>query len=395
MPDTIPAADLSSMDATIAALDAALASGESVPGAGSLADDSNLNDFNAAPALPAVPAEPAAPAAPAEPVPSPAAGDEEPAPPVLHPSAKSTLPDGMPRNFRLAAQDEAEALAFQIRKSNPNMHMRDALAQAEHQLGIQQPAPSATPSSAESPAPSAPADPVAELDARLKELRDERKGLNPALDAESFTAITEQIEDLNSQRSEARARAQYEAAQQRQADIATEMASAEDQFNQVAGVFADLQDDSSEFAQRFAALHNANVSSNSPLLETADYETALARQVAGEFLMLGKPFQVRNGAATTPAVPPMNTPPGTPPAAPAPATAGTAPAPAAMAPLPGNPAPTSAHRVIVQSADPLVAAQQQIASAAAAGDTASVLEALNASLGGQAPRTGLAFHSID
>ncbi|MEZ5386468.1 MAG: hypothetical protein R3F13_13230 [Prosthecobacter sp.] len=65
-----------------------------------------------------------------------------------------------------------------------------------------------------------------------------------------------------------------------------------------------------------------------------------------------------------------------------------------MAPLTGTP-PSSEHRVIVQSADPVVAAQQQIASAARAGDTDAVLAALNLSLGGAVPQTGLAFHSID
>ena len=402
MPDTaIPAADLSSMDATIAALDAALASGESVPGAGSLADDSNLNDFNAAPALPAVPAAPAA----AEPIPAtapvPPVNEGTPAP--FDPTKE--LDPTLSKNWRLGddlrvtAQNAVEQTAFKLRKQanaeGRNLSLGEAEQEAYKVLGLTLPAaPAATPP-ASSVVDEPPVLTVAEtLAAQIQELRAERKALNAALDSELYTHLTEQIEDLTGQVSVVRAQAEFESAQRHQQDIAAEMQSAEAQFNRVASVFTDLQDDNSEFAQRFAALHNANVSSNSPMLEGSDYEIVLARMVAGEFMEIGKPFKV-NSAATTPAASPVNTPPGTPPAAPAPATARTAPAPAAMAPLPGNPAPTSEHRVIVQSTDPLVAAQQQIASAAAAGDTASVLEALNLSLGGQAPRTGLAFHSID
>lgn len=385
MPDAPPAPEISSMDATILALNSAMETGQpvaGVPGAESAAN--TLDDFQAKMPDPAP-----APAPAAEPAPA----DDEPPAPVLHPSAKSALPEGMPRNFRLAAQDEAEALAFQIRKSNPNMHMREALAQAEQQLGIQAPTSPAPAAPAAEP-PAAPADPVTELEQQIKTLREQRKGLNPALDGESFTELTEQIEDLTAQRAELKARTSFHESLQHQQAVAAELSAAEAQFNEVAGVFEDLRDETTEFAQRFAQIHNANVQNNSPALEDENYERTLAAQVAGEFMLQGKTFKVK-GAATTPARSPTN-PPGTPPAVSQPAARSTAPAPAAMAPLPGShTAPTSEHRVIVQPADPQAAAQQQIVSAAAAGDNAAVLAALNLSLGGLAPPTGLTFHSIE
>jgi len=384
MTDAPTAPELSSLDATILALNSAMESGQPMAGAPEDGQAKSIDDFQAKLPDP-VPAP--APAAPTEPA------DDEPAAPVLHPSAKSALPEGMPRNFRLAAQDEAEALAFQIRKSNPNMHMREALAQAEQQLGIQAPSSTAPAAPVVEP-PAAPADPLATLETQIKELREQRKGLNPALDGESFTDLTEQIEDLTAQRAEMKARSSFNESLQHQQAVATELDAAEAQFNEVAGVFEDLRDDQTEFAQRFAALHNANVQKNSPALEDENYERTLAAQVAGEFMLQGKTFKVK-GAATTPASSPTN-PPGTPPAVSQTVPRSTAPAPASMAPLPGNhTAPTSEHRVIVQSADPQAAAQQQIASAAAAGDTAAVLAALNLSLGGLAPPTGLTFHSIE
>jgi hypothetical protein len=296
----------------------------------------------------------------------------------------------MTRNFRLAAQDEAEALAFQIRKSNPNMHMRDALSQAEKQLGLA-PAPAAAP--APGPAPTPPADPVADIDTQIATLETQLGELNPALDADEYRRVNIEIHKLGRQQAAIIARQEAQGLFQHQQEVAQELSDAEQQFNEVAGVFEDLSDSKTEFAQRFAQLHNANVKSNSSTLEDENYERNLAAQVAGEFILQGKTFKVK-GAATPPAQAPTN-PTGTTPAAPAPApTASTAPAPAGMAPLTGTP-PTSEHRVIVQSADPVVAAQQQIQSAARAGDNDAVLAALNLSLGGVMPQSGLAFHSIE
>lgn len=380
------------MDTTLAALDAAMASGEPLVAAGAGLDaepfQAQLPDAPAAPAAGSAPGADPAPAAPA--AAAPVSGDDEPPAPVLHPSAKTALPEGMTRNFRLAAQDEAEALAFQIRKSNPNMHMRDALSQAEKQLGLA-PAPAAAP--APGPAPTPPADPVADIDTQIAELRSQRKNLNAVMDAPEYNDITAQIEDLVGQRGELKAQRQLHETLQHQQEVAQELTAAEQQFAEVAAVFEDLNDDSSEFARTFAAAHNANIQQDSPLLQDPNYERLLAYQVAGSLMMQGKTFKVK-GAATPPAQAPTN-PTGTTPAAPAPApTASTAPAPAGMAPLTGTP-PTSEHRVIVQSADPVVAAQQQIQSAARAGDNDAVLAALNLSLGGVMPQSGLAFHSID
>lgn len=398
MPDAPTAPELSSMDATILALNSAMESGQPVAGVPGVESTANtLDEFQAK-----LPDPTPAPAA--EPAPAPTPADDEPAAPVLHPSAKSALPEGMPRNFRLAAQDEAEALAFQIRKSNPNMHMREALAQAEQQLGIQPTAPAAPTT------PAAPADPVTELETQIKTLREQRKALNPALDGESYTELSEQIEDLNTQKAELKARSSFNESIQHQQAVAAELTAAEAQFNEVAGVFEDLRDDSTEFATAFFEEHKLNNAAADKeergekltpeekyrvaFIATETYEIDLAEKIAGRFQRLNKTFKVK-GAATTPASSPTN-PPGTPPAVSPAVIRSTAPAPASMAPLPGNhTAPTSEHRVIVQPADPQAAAQQQIASAAAAGDSAAVLAALNLSLGGLAPPTGLTFHSIE
>lgn len=384
------------METTLAALEAAMVSGEPLVAAGAGLDaepfQAQLPDAPAAPAAePAPGAEPGAAAA-TEPAPSPAPFDPT-----------KELDPAMAKNWRIGndvkmtAQNAVEQTAFKLRRQAQSEGRTMSLGEAEQEaykaLGLALPstAPAAAP--APGPAPTPPADPVADIDTQIAELRSQRKNLNAVMDAPEFNDITAQIEDLVGQRGELKAQRQLHETLQHQQEVAQELTAAEQQFAEVAAVFEDLNDDSSEFARTFAAAHNANIQQDSPLLQDPNYERLLAYQVAGSLMMQGKTFKVK-GAATPPAQAPTN-PTGTTPAAPAPApTASTAPAPAGMAPLTGTP-PTSEHRVIVQSADPVVAAQQQIQSAARAGDNDAVLAALNLSLGGVMPQSGLAFHSID
>lgn len=392
MDDLTPAAELNDLEATIAALDDAAATNTPLLGHEPL----TVEQFQAPLPVPtpaALPAEEPAVASEPAPAPSPAPtpADDEPPAPVLHPSAKTALPEGMPRNFRLAAQDEAEALAFQIRKSNPNMHMREALAQAEKQLGIA-PAPAASPAAPAAPEPpAAPADPVAVINGKIATLEAELADLNPAFDATEWKDKSLEIARLGREQATLIAKQEALAVLQQQQQIQQEIQTAEQQFAAVAAHFTDLQDENSAFAREFARLHNANIASNSPLLEDANYERTLAAQVAGAFLLEGKPFTVK-GAATTPT--PSQPTPGSPPAAPAAPTAPrTAPAPAAMAPLPSA-LPTREHRVTVQPADPAANHEQRMYAAAAEGDLEATLRELDLSAGGQAPLTGLSFHSV-
>ncbi|MEZ5386469.1 MAG: hypothetical protein R3F13_13235 [Prosthecobacter sp.] len=259
-----PAAEpLNDMDATIAALDAAMASEQPLQAGAGIDGEpfqAQLPDPEPAPTQAAEPA----PVAPAPAAPANTGEDDEPPAPVVHPSAKPALPEGMPRNFRLAAQDEAEALAFLIRKSNPNMHMRDALVQAEKQLGLSPAAPAAGTAPASPPAPTPPTDPVAEIDTQIAALETQLGELNPALDAEEYRRVNLEINKLGRQQAALIAKQEaLEQIEQRDA-IAQELTAAEAQFAEVADKFEDLKDESSEFSQAFAALHNRNVQTNSP-----------------------------------------------------------------------------------------------------------------------------------
>ena len=234
---------------------------------------------------------------------------------------------------------------------------------------------------------------MAEITSKIATLEGELSNLHPTFDSDDWKAKSLEIARLGREQATLIARQEAQAALQHQQAVQQEIQTAEQQFAAVAAHFTDLQDETSAFSREFARLHNANVASNSPLLEDANYERTLAAQVAGAFLLEGKPFSVK-GAATTPTPAPAN-PPGSPPAASVTSSTAsrTAPAPAAMAPLTSTP-PTREHRVTVQPADPAADHEQRMFAAAAEGDLEATLRELDLSAGGQAPRQGLAFYSI-
>lgn len=398
------AAEVNEFDAMIAVLDAPSDAPISVANTGT-----DMEAFQAPAPAPVAepPPEPApAPAAAAEPTPAepnPAPAEPAPTPAPFDPT--KDLDPNLAKNWRLdpnlrvTAQNAVEQTAFQIRRaaqaSGRTMSLGEAEQEAYKQLGIALPTQATTP--APNPAeptpaePPAPVNPLAELDAQLKNTREELAKLNPVLDAEAYNELMAQKDALIEQRAELRAELQVQKVLQEREQIAEAEVDGQAQFEEVAAKFEDLKDSNSPFFLAFAQLHDANVASNSPSLADPDYERKLAATVAGQFLLEGKPFKVKS-AAPAPAAAPAPT--GTPPAATPPAVTRTAPAPAPMAALPGNhAAPTSEHRVTVQPVDPSQVHQHALQQAYAKGGIDDILGALNAELGGQEPE-GLRILSI-
>ncbi len=364
-----------------------------------VAPPTTIEEFQAqAPTAPAAPAEPVT-AAPVETPAAPAAAAPAPFDPT------KDLDPNLAKNWRVSpdvrvtAQNAIEQTAFQLRRAaqaeGKTMSLGEAEQEAYKQLGLIVPppaVPAAAPAAPE-PAPAAPADPLAKINADIEAVRQELRTLNPVLDAERYNELMSSKDELMDQRAEMRADFRVQQALQEREDIGTQATAAEQQFAEVAAKFEDLQNPQSEFFQRFAELHNANVQADAAVLADENYERTLAAQVAGEFILNNKTFKVK-GAATPPAGSPAPT--GTPPAVAPPAARSTAPAPAPMAALPGNhTAPTSEHRVTVQQSDPAQAQQQQLQQAVAGGDMDTVLSALDQELGGPAPQGSLKILSIE
>lgn len=314
---------------------------------------------NLTPGLESPPPAPAAPPTPTEPQ-APAA-EEEPAAPAIQP--KASLPEGTPRNYRVAAKDPVEALALQLRVRNPDMSLGDAWTRAQTELGVA-PAPAAAPAAA--PEPPAPAEnPLATLDARLAAIDTESSGLDPIIDAAEIRRLDLEARQLLVQRQDLVAEVRVQealAARQQEAQTANEVDTAIAEAMAAAKeAFPQLADPQSEFSAAYAAAHEQMVAADDPLLGTPDYEVRLAKMVAGDLFAQGKlaPAATSPGAQPTPGSPS--------PTAPAHAPARTAPAPAGVAPVPGS-AMSAEHRIQVQAADPAAQIAQEIAQASASGD---------------------------
>lgn len=339
-----------------------------------------------APQPPAPVVPPAAPAAPEPPAPAPAA-EEEPAAPVVAP--KTPLPEGTPRNYRVAAKDPVEALALQIRVRNPDISLGDAWARAQTELGVAPAAPAA-PEAPQHQAPPPPADPLAELDARLQAIETEKNDLDPIIDAaelrrldnEAFSLLRNRTDLVAERRvQDVLASRDTEAQQANAADaaIAASLAAAQAAFPQLA-------DPNSEFSQAYTAAHERMVAAEDPLLGHEDYEVRLAQMVAGELFSQGK----LTPAATSPGAPPPGSPPT---AAPASAPASTAPAPAGVAPVPGS-AMSAEHRIQVQATDPAQQLAAELAQAQASGDFEALEAAHAKAVGGGRPAPANSGFSI-
>lgn len=337
-------------------------------------------------------AHPPADPAPAAQPPAPPAAPEEPEPPEPVVRAKEPLPDGMPRNYRVAAKDPVEALALQLRVRNPDMDLGAAWSRAQQELGI---TPAAAPAATPSPAPAAPEpSPLQTLDARLQEIRAEQKNLDPIVDAAALQALNSEAIDLAIQRADLAAEAKAaELLAQRERDfteasevdaiIAAQRAEAE-------RVFPALADPASELSQTYARLDEQMRASNDPLLSVEDYEMRLAQMAAGTLAAQGKnPHPA--AAATTPGT---ATPSGPPSQVPASRPASMAPAPAGVVPVPGA-MQSREHSIQVQAASPQQQAEQAFAQAAAGDDFAAAEAALGMALtGGRAAPSSAPGFSI-
>lgn len=383
---TSPAFDPNDIAATIAALDGSL----EVPGAAPVA--TTIEEFQAQ--------APVAPPAPEPAVETPAvpAASEPPAPfdPTKERDPNLAKNWRISDDLRVTAQNAVEQTAFQLRReareAGQSMSLADAERAAYEKLGLMVPTPAA-PAAAPvaEPAPQAPASPLEALNAEIAALQEELADLNPALDFHRYNEVITMKDAKMDERAELRISFRVQQALQEREAVAEAATAGEQQFAEVAARFTDLNDTSTPFHARFVELHNANVLADAPALADVNYERNLAAQIAGEFLLSNKPFNVKS-AATTPAASP---PTGTPPAAVPPAAIRTAPAPAGMAPLPGNhAAPTSEHRVTVHTADPAQAQQQQLSQVIAGGDMVDILASLDADLGGPPPQ-GMRILSIE
>ncbi len=338
-----------------------------------------------------------APVAASEPTPEPA--PEIPVAPApfdptkeLDPNLAKNWRDG---DLRVTAENAVDQMAFKLRREARTEGRTLSLAEAERaayeKLGLVVPsatAPAAQPAAEVEQAP-APANPLDTLEAEIKALRDEFETLDPVMDDVRYREVIALREDKISERAELRALERFNQATQEREEISAAAQAGEAQFKALSDVFEDLKDTSTPFHQRFVELHNANVRADSATLANEDYEEKLVAQIAGEFLLKGTPLKMNN-AANAPAASPSRTPQ----APPSQAAKSTAPAPASMSALPGNNAPTSEHRVMVQATEPAQVQQQQLNQALAGGDATEILAALDSNLGG-APSPGLAFFSIE
>jgi hypothetical protein len=389
------AAEVNEFDAMIATLDAPSDAPISVASTGT-----DLEAFQApAPVAEPPPALSPALAAAADPPPAepnPAPAEPAPTPAPLDPTKE--IDPNLATNWRISAQSALEQTTLKIYRTaqtqNKPMSLGEAEKEAYRQLGLPlaaDAAPAPNPAEPTPAEPTAPASPLAAVDADVAAIRAQIRDLNPVLDKELIDDLTEKKDALIFKRGELAADLRVQQVLQEREEVAEAEVAGQAQFEEVAAKFEDLKDPNSPFFLTFAQLHDANVASNSPALADPDYERKLAATVAGQFLLEGKPFKVKS-AALAPAAAPAPT--GTPPAATPPAVTRTAPAPAPMAALPGNhAAPTSEHRVTVQPVDSSQVHQIALQQAYQKGGIEDVLGALNAELGGQEPE-GLRILSI-
>lgn len=293
-----------------------------------------------------------APAAPAPAAPAPVASAETPAPAPTAPAPESdegelvlpvikdgkvTFPDGGRNRVYLTDPKltDSSRLMVAIAARNPDASPQQIAATVNRLLGLPE-APVAQAPAAPEPAPQAPADPLAQIEADIATRETALADLNPALDAAEWNKINAEIRKL--ERDAARLEAE------RAATARLEAVTAESTLAQIEQTlhsqFQVLADPGHPFTIAFQA-QRAQIyqTGTDEQLNDPNLELNLAQQLEKQFqtnygLAVRPP--VSSPAATTPQAP--NAPVTQPPAPPAVAPAPVAQPRSAAAPLSGTPA---------------------------------------------------------
>jgi hypothetical protein len=202
--------------------------------------------------------------------------------------------------------DKVGRLALALIKRNKDLKLADAVIQAKAKLGIEEPkaaveTPKETP--AEEPTNGLPKT-VSEVDAKLKELRSQRKALTTDLKFDEAAELSDQIEDLLAHKGTLERKSEREAAEQE----ATARAEYERGFvaseKRASELYDFAADPNSEGGKRMKEIDDFYRDNNDPLYNSPNKPLVIAQMVARELRIAPKIPNAKKAAPAKAAPPP-------------------------------------------------------------------------------------------
>jgi len=202
----------------------------------------------------------------------------------------ATEPGTKPTQFRIRPKDDVEKRAFELRKRNLDMPLKDALAQAEKELGI-----ATTATEPEQTAEQAAPLSVATLEAERDTLEGQIDEAEANMDFEQLPQLRKRLRAIERQELP---QAREAHARQAEALNATYQKSAD----QASSLYPDATKKGSEFYQKMAEIDAALQASQDPLFTDHNKPLIIAQMAARELRVA--PSTRPTKANTTPRYPP-------------------------------------------------------------------------------------------
>lgn len=200
--------------------------------------------------------------------------------------------------LRFGKEDKVGRLAATILKRNRDLTLEEAVGRARKELGIKDEREATPTQQPESQLPQT----IEEVDARIKQLRADRKKANTDLKFEEVSDLNDQIEDLMFHRGEIQRqgdtkRAQEAAAYEREFDASV---------SQAADLYPNSTDPNSDFGKRMIEIERQLKANDDPLYSSPKKPMKIAQMVAAEMNIAprrkGAPAPAK-AAAPAPAAP--------------------------------------------------------------------------------------------